>query len=613
MRFKRYILFSFLLILQAAPSFGQKKFGVDSLRINEKLMYKTKNVTPLLANGLDASGLIDMAAFSQTALDSLEKIGIDLINIMHFGAHPDSSSENNSTAIEAACTYARAKGSGILLIPERTFTLERRIIVDWNNGGVVGLGPGSILTRSGTFNSGYLRPGMEATSANPQGVFVLGWLSDNLLFKDFTVDLAYSVTAGDGGTGNGIGPDSCSNVLIENCKVLNATGHTYSIWVKRVKHATIINCETSGDYDRVYAPAGEYNDQNGIQVSTGSFDIKVFNNYAHDHDGFGILFYTGGVNGNGQGSIQGNTIYHVTQTAVQVKNATSGGDRIYNDFMVVKNFIRNALYYGVQFTSNDKQIERIHINENTIDSTLQAVNLYKTRFASISKNTVLNTFETTLGTGVFEVNNSLGTIYEGNKILYSASSGLGLRSTDSLAVVRANFIFEPAHAGILANTSYWPRIEGNDIINCNTSVQADGFYSAAISCNVFGNHFIINNRMLDLRGTPLQEWGLISSAAAADSNNYIFGNFANKTTKTGTAYDNQVNGKNVYRGEVTVAASATQTRIYTKRFSYYDKLLFQHYGSLTNLRFGYGDKDGFVLYHDDSGAGGQIITYTVTQ
>ena len=525
---------------------------------------------------------------------------------------------NNSNNIDRAIAVARVNGGGIT-IDKGTFLVEHKIILNWDGAFLRGAGRyATIIKRSPTFDNTY-----GVISGN--GIILVADLTGADV-RDLTIDADYKITSGDTGSINPILANNTTGVTVENCRIINITGHTYGIWIRNSKIFKVLNNYVSGDYNDTYS-LGNNNKQEGIEISQGNIeDGEISGNTVEDISNNGIYAYFSPINDTAYVhniKIHNNTIKRVAGgglyfelTASNEGTSTKG----YKYLNVYKNHVEDAAkgffanIPSASVTINGYAFQRVNIEGNTFISCDQTFWFGRIKRLSIINNTIdYDSSASGSSSSPFYFDGNVDYVEIAQNHIYgSAYHGLALTSNVGFAYVHDNYFLENARTGIYLLDNHNSIVANNLILNNNTSGDlASNYLSSGIGMIRADTTIFDGNYIIDTRTTKLHKFGIYNnnpSYAMQYRDNIVRG-------VASTGYENELNmtdSTEVYWGKITLSAATTSTRVYCKRYSGNDVIMIkQTKGADINVKLQYTTyTDGFSFTHS-SAVGDEEVAYIV--
>lgn len=397
------------------------------------------------------------------------------INIQWAGAGTARTSTQNSTAMEAAASFLRSQGRGMLYIPTGLYLIERRFIIDWDDAGLVGDGRDvSIIRRSPTFNRGASYSGF--VDVGNTGAIIYVHYADHVTIRDLTVDANFQITTPEeNGNGMPIAYVGSPYGLVQNVHVKDINQHTYGIWFKDgSNHSSISYCWVNGDTTSPLVDPGAGVEL--IEIGPGGIhDITV------DH----CILY-GGLDGVNIFNTIGHT-QDISVTNCEISQFTRYG-------IVVNRYSNGDTTNLFSMTLKDNIIDSCRLAGIVIDNVLGPPLLYTPAPYGfvISGNTIRNSGKAIYTVGVNDVTISDNKIYDCG-VAGSLSTASIYCTTDSNLTIKNNDIYRSKDHGIFAVVARRLRIEENNII----SPTLNGTWVNQSDEMIVSRNFILNANNAD--------------------------------------------------------------------------------------------------------------------
>lgn len=438
-----------------------------------------------------------------------------VVNIMTYGASPSKTALQNSAAIDSARKYAKSIG-GMLYVPAGTFQHGKRIIIDWDNGGIYGPG---VLQRADSFNIAYTYSGYSGSATYAQIVL---YNAKNIVVEDITID-SYYRSGNQAGPGSSLIVDSCSNVLIRNVRTIRSTGTSYNFWVRRSHSVTYDNCYASGDRDGSHAPVGYTANQELFEVSQGSiWDITYSNCIADSGNQSGFYLYDADAAKPSYGQVRNirylNCTARNSQYGWRIWKGTDDPATDLSHIQILGGACENdSTGISVNGANLEPLPNHISIQGMSFRDCWKSIDLNYARDMEVQNTMIDNTLiDGNAYAGIYSLLIDR-ILIGGNKITGGKSQGITITSLTRNFQVVNNYIYNTGRGGIYCNGKVGI-LSSNLVYNCNADSNTNNIYGSGIILNSCDSVTVTGNRIVDDRVARKYPYSLYANGA---QNSYV--------------------------------------------------------------------------------------------
>jgi hypothetical protein len=473
------------------------------------------------------------------------------VNIRWFGAKGDGVADDR-TAIQAAVTYASARGGGVVYVPAGIYLLSVTIGM-LSKVRLIGAGRGATVLR--------LTAGSHSSCVEMAGV-------DRCTVESLTVDNATNAADANGiavkmdGSGN-----ISTNCTVRDCEVLGANTHQYLIWCQRGQRVKFLNNFVDGGL-ATYTAASQ---QEGIEV-LGGYDVLVDGNTVRNIGNNGLYCQSIDIaNAEVVGVTFTNNNVDKCKTGFRCETNTAGANDSASFVKATGNTLRNCWDYGAYLSTLGGILLRdLQFEGNTIwsvgggtgsqcgilvqgDATVAAsdTNAYH---VVVGRNVIEHCTGTVNGHGIW-VNQMANVRLLFNNVRDTGNAGILISASNDIDLAGNRLTNLPQWGIQVQNTCARVRLTGaNYIKNWNTSAvgyPAVNFATGSVDCCSIDTQ--------TYQGTSANDYTNVRAQAGSD-----------RITIRGTTplYNspsvstiNQNLGTNPNAGTMTMTAGATTTNI----------------------------------------------------